>query len=322
MVKILILNFLRVYVVCFGIGFSELYAQEIVEYWENDSLKTRGDLLNGERNGYWEERYANGRLKSEGFYTNGILQDLWVYNCEHGYPEREVKWKDGKCYQIATYFSFGFPYIYLDFPDGISQESYLDYLKIFQWGRLNQLRLLSDKNIDQENIHYQFTAYSLPKQHQFMFGINNNLQNNYLDSMDIVEKMRNEYLIAFCKSLGQKFEYTKEYVRGRSDRLIKNLEDGTYLEVHSQFYKTEPYHTYSERVYINDTLINKTEYYLEGKNVQTCTDYHTNGKQEAVGRYEYGKKEGTWKYYSREGKVVRKENYKNDELRKSKSYSD
>lgn len=47
------------------------------------------------------------------------------------------------------------------------------------------------------------------------------------------------------------------------------------------------------------------------------TLYYTNGKLQASGYYARDKKSGTWKYYSKDGLLIRTEEYKDDQLIKS-----
>jgi antitoxin component YwqK of YwqJK toxin-antitoxin module len=46
------------------------------------------------------------------------------------------------------------------------------------------------------------------------------------------------------------------------------------------------------------------------------TEYTENGKVKLEGKYIHGKKEGPWKEYDADGKVIKTEIYKNDELKK------
>jgi antitoxin component YwqK of YwqJK toxin-antitoxin module len=47
------------------------------EFYDNDTLQSRGELINHLPNGKWEYFDSNGELKNEGEYLNGVKIGLW-----------------------------------------------------------------------------------------------------------------------------------------------------------------------------------------------------------------------------------------------------
>lgn len=60
----------------FCVIFHVVHKQSVEEYWGDDTLKLRGHLVDGEREGYWQEWYANGKMKLEGYYRSGKVDSL------------------------------------------------------------------------------------------------------------------------------------------------------------------------------------------------------------------------------------------------------
>ena len=49
------------------------------EYLENGKLKSRGNIIEGRKEGLWEEHYNNGKLKIQGNYLKGNKIKEWKY---------------------------------------------------------------------------------------------------------------------------------------------------------------------------------------------------------------------------------------------------
>ena len=88
----------------FCVIFHVVHKQSVEEYWGDDTLKLRGHLVDGEREGYWQEWYAIGKMKLEGYYRSGKVDSLCSFFCKHGYSEKDVLWKNGKCHRIINYW--------------------------------------------------------------------------------------------------------------------------------------------------------------------------------------------------------------------------
>jgi len=295
--------------------YSNILSQEIKDFWENDSIKVQGFIIDGERDGQWSEWYSNGQLKLKGNYSTGILNGVWNYYCEHGYKERTVFWKNDSCTKIITYFPIGEePYIVMDFPNQISNLDYIDYLKVFKWARNNQLRLLKENNVDPDRLHQYFIKFEFPRNYNHS-SLN---KDEYIDSLTIYEFFRNEYLIQYCKNLNQPFTFHQLNDQNQSGRMIKKIPNGDFLSLKQEYYSTPPNDLYEEIVFINDTLIYKATQLINGGSHETCINYFPNKNIESEGNYKNGQMDGKWLYYNKNKVIIRKETYKNGVLVKSK----
>jgi antitoxin component YwqK of YwqJK toxin-antitoxin module len=61
------------------------------EYWNNGKLESRGNYVNGKREGYWEMfHYLTNHLRCKGNYVNGEQDGYW----EWYYTDGEIWWTD------------------------------------------------------------------------------------------------------------------------------------------------------------------------------------------------------------------------------------
>src|SRR5690554_6200515 len=126
-------------ILAFTVNFIQ--AQPITDYWEDGTIKTKGQLLDGERHGFWQKWHSNGSIEYEGSYKQGKSVGIWKYYCKHGFTEKITKWKEGKCYEIVDYFLSGTPNVYLHFEKGLSVQEYIEYHRIEEWCKGNQYRI-------------------------------------------------------------------------------------------------------------------------------------------------------------------------------------
>ena len=300
-------------------------AQLVVDYYENDSIRLKGDIRDGLRNGYWQSWYDNGNLKYEGNYNEGVFNGMWKFYCHHGFPEKEITWENGKCINIINYFFSGAPYLHINFDVGISAEEYLEYNNIIEWGKSNQRRYFESNNINDSLFHYRFMPFYLPNpefsgQHIINYNRRNNVFIFYDDSVIYYEEMKNKYLIDFCLSQHQQFEVVEFQDSTKAIRTVKQFEDGKILELRTFYFTVEPFGLYKEEFYLNNDLINSTEYTYLYDTKQKCTNYYDKQQIESTGLYEKGLMQGKWKYFNKEGKLIRKEKYVDGLLMKQKIY--
>jgi hypothetical protein len=57
--------------------------QGIWEYYEDGKLYSKGNYINGLREGIWETYYDNDQLKRKGTYKNGSYNGIWEYYGEY-----------------------------------------------------------------------------------------------------------------------------------------------------------------------------------------------------------------------------------------------
>jgi len=65
------------------------------EYYSNGQLKSKGPYINGKEDGYWEEYYDNGELYSKGNYINGLKQGRFELYSPFGLLWFKHLYKDG-----------------------------------------------------------------------------------------------------------------------------------------------------------------------------------------------------------------------------------
>jgi uncharacterized protein len=74
-------------------------------YYSNGKLEYKGSYLNGLRDGYFEEYYSNGKIFLKGSYVNGNLNGLFEeYYFSNGKLESKGNYKDGKEDGIWFYY--------------------------------------------------------------------------------------------------------------------------------------------------------------------------------------------------------------------------
>jgi antitoxin component YwqK of YwqJK toxin-antitoxin module len=293
-------------------------AQDVQERWENDSLKYRGTVEDGQRDGLWEEWYSNGNLKSKLNYTNGVANGKWSFYCSHGVLEREAYWENGTCYKIATSYFSGEPYVFLDFEEGISPAEYFKFYDIFMWSKTNQLRLFEVIEQQDSFFHYKFTPILFNSYERRDF-LSSDLK-FYTDSIQIIEEMRNGYLEKFARSLNKKFYYTEGVDSNFPMKIITNFDDGSVWRIENTYYRFEPHHLYEQKNYLNDLLIYKIHYFSDKKEDNIYTEYYSDEKVESEGKCIEDRYDGVRKKYSPNGELTRKEYYENDSLLKVKEF--
>lgn len=310
--------------ICFT--FKPIKAQTITEYWENDTLKIKGQLVDEERHGFWQKWYSNGELEYEGDYNHGMSDGTWKYYCKHGYLEKVVNWEGGKCYGVVDYFLSGQPSVYLHFKEGLDVQQYLQYHRIEEWCKGNQERITSrrlDNKEEDSLVHYPFiTIAFLPANGLEQIHLREKLL-HYKDSIIIIEMMKNNYLVQFCKSLKQKFEYTEYFYEGAGNstnitRTVKFFGDSVLLDLSTTFYEIEPYGPYEQMLYLDEKRISTVKYDLNDSEKQSCKHYYEGGQVESIIPYKNRQIHGKVKRFSKTGKLTFQGKYKEGELIKSK----
>ena len=66
-------------------------------YYENGRLMWKGNLVNGEREGYWEEYYSHGQLMSKGHWVNGNRDGYCEVYHRNGQLSWKGHWVNGEC---------------------------------------------------------------------------------------------------------------------------------------------------------------------------------------------------------------------------------
>jgi antitoxin component YwqK of YwqJK toxin-antitoxin module len=65
-------------------------------YYSDGKLMRKGNLVNGKVDGYWEEYYDNGQLEMKGNWVNGKLDGYWEWYHPNGKLESKGNFVNGK----------------------------------------------------------------------------------------------------------------------------------------------------------------------------------------------------------------------------------
>lgn len=103
-----------------------------------------------------------------------------------------------------------------------------------------------------------------------------------------------------------------------SAQVIDEVNGKTYYYYDSLTHKKvkEIYHHIQEIKIFTDNHGNSTDTLITIKN-GPYTRYYESGQLECSGYYDHGKKNGTWKYYTQKGTMIRTEQWNQDKLVKS-----
>ncbi|MFP5390281.1 MAG: toxin-antitoxin system YwqK family antitoxin [Gammaproteobacteria bacterium] len=56
------------------------------EFYEDGTVRSKGQYTRGKESGLWQDFYPNGQLAAKGFYVDGDEFGRWSYWDEHGNP--------------------------------------------------------------------------------------------------------------------------------------------------------------------------------------------------------------------------------------------
>ena len=132
---------------------GELYGP-VLEYFNNsNTIKVKGSLINGKREGLWEYYQFNGKLKAKGNYINDIKEGHWDYY----YPSHNKgNYKKGKKDGLWIYYN----------PSGgiSSKRNYKEGIKYGEWVRYYKNGKIFYKGFYKDGIkegkweHYNFNG--------------------------------------------------------------------------------------------------------------------------------------------------------------------
>ena len=71
------------------------FTGKVISKYDNGSLFSEYNYINGRLNGFFKEYYENGQLLSEGNYKDDELEGILKYYYENGQLEREENYKNG-----------------------------------------------------------------------------------------------------------------------------------------------------------------------------------------------------------------------------------
>ncbi len=94
--------------------FSKIFAQPggkvdpngyNVFYFENGNKSSEGEMKDGKPIGYWKTYYENGNLKSEGSRKDFQLDSIWKFYTEEGVLKNEIQYRENKKHGISKKYN-------------------------------------------------------------------------------------------------------------------------------------------------------------------------------------------------------------------------
>jgi len=87
--------------------FDDLSAQDgeyTVYYYDNGRVSSEGYMLEGKPTGYWKTYFPSGQIKSEGIRQGFELDSVWTFYTEEGLPSTKITYLNGeKTGELLTY---------------------------------------------------------------------------------------------------------------------------------------------------------------------------------------------------------------------------
>ena len=91
-------------------GQNEPYTGPIYSSYSNNTLKSKGDVSDGKKDGLWNEWYENGRIKSKENFKNGKATGVWELWHDNDQMKLKASFSNGKA--TVSYTHLTLPTIY------------------------------------------------------------------------------------------------------------------------------------------------------------------------------------------------------------------
>jgi uncharacterized protein len=257
-------------------------------YWEgyypNGKLESKGSYNNGKKDGYWVWYHSNGKLDSKGNYVDGLRDGYWEYYYDNGKLDSKGSYKNGKREGYwEAYYDNGeleLKWIYKDGKKDGYCETYNDNGGLMYKGIYKNGELIQESPITENKKIF------IPRK----LSNNDSRYTEHNNAQPMVDGLRiNQYDID-----GNKTGYWEEYFsNGELDfkGSYKNgLRDGYWVEYYSSG------NLWFKGSYKDDLRDGYWEW------------YHNNGKLHSKGNYKDDKEDGYWEYYYYNGKLDTKGN--------------
>lgn len=255
--------------------------------YANDSVQSEGTLRDGKPDGYWRTYYENGKLKSEGNRKDFLLDGLWVFYSEEGDTTLAVNYRnDLKNGLRRSYLS-----------DEIQEEKFTDNVRTgFVRRYTKNYKLLQVIPIKDGYEHGRSPVYDTTGRLIEII----NYKKGFVDTREVL----NRYDLQ-----GRKHGYWKEFYDN--------------FELKSEIYykhglRNGYYKCYDKKgnLLTITKFVNDVEQIIESemKPLQMQHEYYPNGRIKREASFRGGKREGTWREFDEDGKVISSQIYKNGQL--------
>jgi uncharacterized protein len=255
-------------------------------YYSNGKLNYKGSYVNGEREGYWGVYYENGELYSKGNYMNGKRDDIWEYYHSNGKLISKGNYVNDKADGIWEYYN----------PNGelVSKSSYINGKLIKELSLTENKKLFIPRKLSSNDSRYTEHNNSQP--------IKDGVRVNQYD----IEGNKTGYWEEYYNNgnLHTKGNYVNGNVDGYWEYYHRNgnlLSKGNYVDGERYGYW---------EIYYSNGKINSKGSYKNGEREGYLEEYYANGQLSYKGSYKNGYREGYWESYYDNGKLYTKGSYK------------
>lgn len=317
-----------------------------VFYYKTGEVSSRGTLVEGKPDGYWENYYPDGTVKSKGSRRNFLLEGIWYFYNPDGTPAQSVTYEKGikqgeeKIYengvllQLFTYkngLRQGVSYEY--YPDGKTKaenfylndqlfgrgyqfdpDGTVNTLYGYKDGRITSIQKINrrDSRGRKSGTWYDFDAKD--KSIVLMQGdYKNGLRHGYFKYFDrdgnlIKTEKYVEDVLQNDAIETARIDVQRDFYADRRIKSYTSTRNGQKdgLQV---FY--DPQGNITQAAVFRQGILSEKGGVIdpEGRKQGTWVEYSPSGQKKAAGEYKDGNRTGDWTYYYPDGSVEQKGKY-------------
>lgn len=255
--------------------------------YPNGQVASEGFMRDGQPDGYWKTYYENGQLKSYGKRTDFLLDSTWMFFSEQGDTSLVVNYRKGLKYGPRLTFS----------ANGIIMEPFVNDV------RSGEGYYMDHKGRVLQNISFK---------NGFEEGVS-----PIFDTMGVLKE-----LVTYRKGFVMTREPLNRYDReGRRHGYWKSFFDDWNLHtemyyrhgMRDGFYKEYDQQGNLKRIvkYVNDVeQVQESDL----QPLQMQYEYYPNGQVKREASFRGGRREGIWRVFDEEGKVINSQTYRKGSL--------
>ena len=271
---------------------SEGRRQGYWEYYQDGKLYSKGNYINGEREGYWETYHSNGQLEGKGNYVNNKKDGMWEYYWSNGNLWEKSSFIDGKLDGVAEYYNL---------------NGSLNRRELFKNGKLaKDIPLTESKKL--------FIPRKLSQDDSRYSEWNNN--------QPVIDGIKINQYDPEGRKQGMWMTYFRDGRLNSKGTYKDNEKDGLWEEYWGSsgklmvkgYYINGKEDGLWEDYWKNGNLENKGQY-INGKMEGMWESYWSNGNPHSKGKYINDNKYGIWEYYFDDGSLEKKILYNNGRIK-------
>ncbi|MBA3901733.1 MAG: tetratricopeptide repeat protein, partial [Bacteroidetes bacterium] len=248
--------------------------------------------------GYVETYYTNGTISSKGNYVDGEKDGLFIYYYKNGQKSRESNFKKGEVHgEFTLYYEDGKKRRTGFYENGKQQGIQKDYNKA---GHLTNIANYKDDESDGKFLIYfdMGEAYKKYEGYYLKGKLNDSLYEYYDNgAIDAIEIYKNGQLN------GERKEFHRNGQLKSVVKYIEGVREGEY------------------KSYFDNGQLYKQGHYKAGTDIGQWTSWYKDGKLDDETQYdEKGKKNGVFKDYDKDGKIIYELKYAKGEIVEYRCY--